>query len=87
MRKKSRYCLSYNALVVKNKLGFHNLNSLCIFLFENEITKHNSIIRIIIFILLEAQKRQWMASMSFSNDPNINPVTILYDFPITSILT
>lgn len=29
--------------------------------------------------LLEAQKRQWLASMPYKNDPSINPIAILYE--------
>lgn len=31
-------------------------------------------------LCLESQKRQWLTSMSYSNDSSINPIAILYEF-------
>lgn len=30
------------------------------------------------FFVVDVQKRQWMASLPYANDPNINPITLLY---------
>ena len=30
------------------------------------------------FLVVDVQKRQWMASLPYANDPNINPITLLY---------